>query len=136
MKHYQFWGTIVKISCVPLSFLLLKYHPNPNLALVVVMVCRLFGHIVGLFIVRTLVDLSLKDYLLRVVVPIFAIFVLSFPLSYLTHIFMEEGFIRLVCVAIMSVFSVLSTLYFIALDNGEKRLVLNLANALIVKFKH
>lgn len=136
MKHYQFWGTIVKISCVPLSFLLLKYHPNPNLALVVVMACRLLGHIVGLFIVRTLVDLSLKDYLLRVVVPIFVIFLLSFPLSYLTHIFMGEGFIRLICVTIISVLSVLSTLYFIALDNGEKRLVLNLANALIVKIKH
>lgn len=136
MKHYQFWSTIVKISCVPLSFLLLKYHPNPNLALVVVMVCRLLGHIVGLFIVRTLVELSLKDYLLRVVVPVLAIFVLSFPLSYLPYVFMEEGLLRFVSVTIVGILSVIFALYFIGLDKGEKRLVLNLANAFIVKFKH
>lgn len=136
MKHYQLWGTIVKISCVPISFLLLKYHPNPNLALFVMMVCRLLGHIVGLFIVRTLVDLSLKTYLLKVVVPIFAIFVLSFPLSYLPCLFIEEGFLRLISVTIVGVLSVAFTLYFIGLDKDEKRLVLNMANSFLVKFKH
>lgn len=136
MKHYQFWGTIVKISCVPLSLLILKYHPNPNLALIVVMICRLLGHIVGLFIVRTLVNFSLKDYFLKVVVPILIIFVLSFPISYLPHMLIEEGFLRLTCVTIMSILSVLSTLYFIAFDKGEKRLVVNMVNAFIVKFKH
>lgn len=136
MKYYQFWGSIVKISCVPLSFLILKYFPNPNLALIVMMVCRLLGHIVGLFVVRTLVDLSLKDYLFRVIVPIFVLFSLSFPLSYLPCIFIEEGILRLICVTGVSILSVISFFYFIALDKGEKRLVLNMANSFLVKFKH
>lgn len=135
MKHYQFWGTIIKISCVPLAFLILKLHPNPNWALIVMMVCRLLGHIVGLFIVKRLVDLSIHDYCIKVILPICIVFVISFPISCLPHSFITNDIIRLLCVIGISIISVILSTFFIALNNGEKHLVLNMANTLLVKFK-
>lgn len=135
MKHYQFWGTIIKISCVPLAFLILKLHPNPNWALIVMMVCRLLGHIVGLFIVKRLVDLSIHDYCIKVILPIFIVFAISFPISCLPHSFITNDIIRLLCVIGISIISVILSTFFIALNNGEKHLVLNMANTLLVKFK-
>ncbi len=135
MKHYQFWGTIIKISCVPLAFLILKLHPNPNWALIVMMVCRLLGHIVGLFIVKRLVDLSIHDYCIKVILPICIVFAISFPISCLPHSFITNDIIRLLCVIGISIISVILSTFFIALNNGEKHLVLNMANTLLVKFK-
>lgn len=135
MKHYQFWGTIVKILCVPISFLILMYYPNPSLALIVMMICRLLGHIVGLFIVRTLVNLSLRDYFFKVFVPILLVFLFSFPISYLPHMFIENGILRLISVICVGATSVIFTLFFIALDKGEKYLVLNIVNSLLIRLK-
>ncbi len=135
MKHYQFWGTIIKISCVPIAFLVLKFHSNPNLALIIMMICRLFGHIVGLFIVRKLVNLSIHDYCIKVILPICFVFAISLPISYLPHHFITNDIIRLLIVIITSFISVISTLFFIALDKGEKYIVLNMANTLLVKLK-
>lgn len=135
MKHYQFWGTIIKISCVPIAYFILKFHPNPNWALIAMMVCRLFGHIVGLFIVKKLVDLSISNYCKKVILPICFVFAISFPISYFPHHFITDEFIRLVIVTFISIISVILTLFFIVLDNGEKHLVLNMANTLLAKFK-
>lgn len=135
MKHYQFWGTIIKISCVPLAFLILKFHPNPNWALIAMMVCRLLGHIVGLYIVKRLVDLSIHDYCMKVILPIFLVFAISFTTSYFLHHFITNDILRLLSVIGISIISVILTLFFIALDKGEKQLVLNMSNALLVKFK-
>ena len=135
MKHYQLWGTLIKISCVPLAFIILKYYPNPNFALIVMMVCRLLGHVVGLFIVRTLVEFSLQDYLIKVVVPISLVFLLSYSISYLLHNLLDEGLLRLIIVTSMSIISVLLVLYYIALDKGEKLLVHNIVDSMLVKLK-
>lgn len=136
MKHYQFWGTIVKISCVPLSFIILKYHPNPNWALCIMMLCRLIGHIVGLFIVKTLVDLSLRDYLFKVILPITLVLLFSLPISYIPHFLIENGIFRLISVSVVCIISVVLTFYYIALDKGEKLLFLNMINALVLKIKN
>ena len=135
MKHYQLWGTLIKISCVPLSFIILKYYPNPNFALIVMMVCRLLGHVVGLFIVRTLVEFSLQDYLIKVVVPISLVFLLSYSISYFPHNLLDEGLLRLIVVTSLSIISVLLVLYYIALDKGEKLLVHNIVDSMLVKLK-
>lgn len=135
MKHYQVWGTIVKISCVPISFIILQYHNNPNLALVIMMICRLLGHIVGLFIVRTLVELSLRSYCLNVVVPILLVFTISLLISCLPHMYVVNDLLRLIIVTATSILTVFLTLYFVVLDKGEKHLVLGLANSLLVKIK-
>ena len=135
MKNYQFWGTIIKISCVPLSFVILRYYPNPIWALLIMMICRLLGHIVGLFIVQTLVCLSLRSYCLQVISPIFLVFIFSFPMSYLLHILIECNILRLIVVTSSSIVSVILALYFIALDKGEKQMVSNLINTLLFKIK-
>lgn len=135
MKHYQFWGTIVKILCVPISFVILKYYSNPNLALIVMLICRLLGHIVGLYIVRTLVDLSLRDYWIKVFVPILLVFLFSFPISYIPHAFIDSGLFRLISVTSVSISTVMLTLFFIALDKGEKQLALNMIDSLLIKLR-
>lgn len=135
MKNYQFWGSLVKISSVPIAFVVLKYYKQPELALLVVFICRTAGHIVGLFIVRDLVNLSLRQYLLKVVIPIMIVIMLSLGVSLPIHFLMNEGFMRLLLVTIVSVSTAGLSLYYIAFEKHERSLALQLLNGVLSKFK-
>ena len=136
MKNYQFWGSIIKICSVPIAFAVLRWYPRPELALLIVFVCRLTGHIVGLYIVRSLVGLSLKQYVVKVVVPILVVIAITFCVSLPIHFSLGEGFLRLVLVSFSGVVATGTSLFFLALDTNEKRLVFQLADGLISKIKH
>lgn len=135
MKSYQFWSSLVKISSVPIAFVVLKYYEQPELALLVVFVCRTAGHIVGLFIVRNLVNLSLRQYLLKVVLPITLVLILTLGVSLPVHFSMDEGFIRLMVVTIVGVATAGLSLYYIALEKNERNLALQLLNGVLKKIK-
>jgi len=135
MKNYQFWSSIVKISSVPIAFFVLKYYAQPELALLIVFVCRLAGHIVGLFIVRTLVGLSLREYFIKVVIPILVVTALSITVALPIHFYMAENFWRLLLVTLISVSSAGLSLYFIAFDKNERNLATQLMNGFISKFR-
>ena len=135
MKKYQFYGSIIKISSIPIAFFSLKFYQQAEWALIIVMVCRLIGHIVGLFIVRKLVNMSLKLYTVKVIIPIAIVAITTIAVAILFRLMMQEGFLRLVCVVVVSVASVGLSLYYLALDNNEKQLFLQLLNRLINKIK-
>lgn len=136
MKKYQFWSSIIKISCIPIAFFVLISFPLAELALIIVIVCRLIGHIVGLLIVRRLVNMSLRQYTYKVIIPIAIVAICSIATTYPIHRFMNEGIIRLLCVTVVGVITVGLSLYYLALDKNEKHLFLQLANGLLTKFKH
>ena len=134
MKHYQFWSSIVKISSVPISFVVLKVYSQPELALLIVFICRTLGHIVGLFIVRTLVNMSLKQYTIKVIFPIVIVIALTLIIALGIKYSMHEGILRLISVTVASVITAGISLYCIALNKREKELSLQLLNGFISKF--
>ena len=134
MKAYQFWGSIIKISAVPISYFVLKLYARPELALITVFICRTIGHIVGLFIVRTLVSFSLRDYVVHVVLPLVIVMVIGIGASYPFHILMDEGFTRLACVTVIGFVSVFFALYFICFDQRERELTRQLLYSAKLKF--
>ena len=103
--------------------------------MLVVFVCRAVGHTVGLFIVRRLVNLSLRQYTYKVVVPILIVIVLSIGISMPIHFLLTEGLVRFICVAILSVTTVAISLYYIAFDENERQLALQLVNRLLSMIK-
>ena len=135
MKNYQFWSSIVKISSVPIAFIVLKHYSRPEIALLIVFICRLAGHIIGLFVVRTLVVLSLREYFIKVVVPILIVAIISIIAALPIHFYMEENFWRLLFVTQVSVTAAGLSLYFIAFNKSERSLSMLLLNGFISKFK-
>lgn len=134
MKAYQFWGSIIKISSVPISYLILSFYARPELALITVFICRSIGHVVCLFIVRTLVKFSLRYYFIQVILPLTLVLIISVGVTYPCHVVMRPGFFRLVCVTIIGSCSVLLTLYYICFDLREKQLAKQLLNSGISRF--
>ncbi|MBP3228650.1 MAG: hypothetical protein J6M53_07735 [Bacteroidaceae bacterium] len=127
MKHYQLWGSIVKMLSIPMAYVLLCYYDVPEIALACVFLMNVLGHTVCLFVVRTLVPLSLLDYLRRVVVPILLVVAAGLLCALPLHALMEAGWVRLICVTIAVTFGVGMSMYAIALEKKEKQMLKSLA---------
>lgn len=135
MKNYQIWGSLVSISSVPIAFFLLKVYPVPEVALFVVFICASIGHGVSLYIASRLVKMSLMKYLKKVVIPIIIVLAVSLAITIPVHLYLSEGVVRLLCVTILGLVSILLSLYFLAFDNSEKQLSKQLLFGVINKLK-
>lgn len=122
MKHYQLWGSLVKMSSVPISFVLLKIYDVPEIALITVFLCGILAHTVSLFVVKSLIKISLIDYTKKVVMPIIGVIIITFITTTPLRFCMEEGVIRLMSVIAVSIITVCVSVYYIAFNDGEKQL--------------
>ncbi len=123
MRDYQLLGSILRMSSVPIAFCLLKFYDIPEIALLSVFICQVLAHTAGVFIVKRIVKMSLRDYMKKVVNPIILILLISSALLYGIHCLMAEGIIRLIVVSVSSLFIVGLFYYLIGLNDGEKELL-------------
>lgn len=130
MKHYQLWGSLVKICSVPIAYILLTYWKLPEIALVCTFLMNLFGHIVCLFVLRTLIPFSLLDYVRRVILPIAIVIGCGLSAALPFSLMMPQGAFRLLVVTTVSVLSVGLSLYFFALDISERSLIKSLLSVI------
>lgn len=135
MKDYQLWGSIIGIASVPVAYIILQFNQMPELALVTVLVCTIIGHIIGLFIVRKLVGMSIRIYIQKVLWPIFLVFVSSIITVLPVRFIFEEGIQRLICVVLLCVLSVILSTYLLVMDKTERIMVIHFWDSFISKIK-
>ena len=129
MKNYQLWGSLVKMLSVPIAFVLLKYYKVPELALVSVFVMNALGHIVCLFVLRTLISFSLRHYLNHVVIPILIVIGVELLITSPIHILMHTSGFRFIVVCLVGAITGAVALYYLALDRQEQALMRTLINS-------
>lgn len=135
MRNYQVWGGLLRMSSVPIAYFLLKVYNIPELALISVFACQSLAHLVGLFIVRNLVGMSIRDYFSKVILPIVFVLVTSSLILLGVHYLMQEGIVRLIIVSISSLIVVGVFFYYMGLNSMEKKMVIKLANSFFEKIK-
>ena len=120
MMLYQIVSSTISIMCVPAAYIALKLGAHPEMAFVCTLVFAALSHLVSLFIMKTIVQYSIKDYF-REIVWRFLILVLGtfiFPL--IPHFLMPEGLLRLVVVLVVSLIVIAPFVYFITFNNDER----------------
>lgn len=123
MVKYQLIGSTVKILSVPIAFYMMKIGYSPEWALIAVLFFDGLGFVVGMFIIKTLMPFSIRQYIRYVTFPLIPVFVLSFLIEFGLHVYITNSIIRLISVlGIGTIISVLS-FYLIAMTKEEKLLV-------------
>ena len=130
MKNYQLLSSITGISSLPLAYVLLCFFDLPELAMLSIFISSIIGHTIGLFVVRSLVGMSLFEYISKVVKPI--VFVLFFSLIIIVpfHYLMNEGFLRLIAVIVISLVSISLIVYHFTLEQNERELLNQMISSL------
>lgn len=134
MRSYQLWGSAVRLCSVPIAFFLIKYYNVPELGLIAVLFTATATHMVCLVIARNLVGFSLREYMKEVVWPIVLVFVISIGAILPLRLFLEEGFLRLVIVCVVSVIVVGLSFFYIAFNDNERQLAFQLLKPIVTLF--
>ena len=131
MMVYQTVSSTISLMCVPCSFFGLKFGMSPEFALLMVMGWAAISQIASLFILKTIVSYSIRDYVKSVLWPLLAVMIVTFWPALFIHEYMTSGFIRFLIVGITSVSVSSLGIYYIALNRSERGLI----NSFLSKFK-
>lgn len=123
MKLYQLTGSLCMLLSLPLSYATLKMGAAPEWALIICFLTMILTQIVALFVLKTIVEFTIKDYILKVLRPFFTVVILSFWIPSLIHCHMEVGIIRFITVSSTSIITTAIAVYFLGLDKSEKALI-------------
>jgi len=123
MAKYQITTSLLMVCILPVSYLSLLLGAPAESVFVWGIIFQIICQIVSLLILKTIVDYSLRDYTKQVIVPLVIISTVAFAGTYVCKLFIEDGFIRLVYLTIISCVIIISLSYHVVLNKAEKELV-------------
>lgn len=131
MKKYQLTLGLIGISTVPCAFVAMRFGASPEMALLTTTVSMVIAQCFALVILKTLVSFSIVDYCKQVLNPFIMVVVISFFIPLLPHYLLEEGFLRLMIVAIVSLVSSIIAVLIIGLNSSEKSMLKGFINKVL-----
>lgn len=133
IKWYQIVVGSVLLFNIPVSYLLLKNGSHIATPLVVSVVFMILGNATRIFFCRSMLGLSLRIYLVEVIVPILSVGILSTIPAYIVVSYMHPGWIRLIVTTVVSVIAVGTLCYTIGLTNSERIFIVNVIKPRIAR---
>lgn len=118
MKTYELTLGIIQLSIFFLSWVILKMGYPAYSVFVVAIIVNIVMFFVRLVIVSNLIDLSIKAFTLKVVIPIMGVIVLSTIPTYLLQMTLPLGSIYSIIVIISSVIFSVITMFYLGLDKN------------------
>jgi O-antigen/teichoic acid export membrane protein len=133
MKKYELTFSVINLLIIPFTFIALKFGAPPETAFIVYLIMSIFVQIGCLLVLRTIVILSLRLYVKKLLLPIIAVVVLTFPMIYGIHIILPCSIISIVAeYVIMTIFATIA-FYFLVLDSTEKSFIKNILHKILKK---
>ena len=120
VKRYQSIIGGILLAIVPISYVVLKNGGDPNSVYIVYLLVCSIALIARLLIIKSLIDLSLKQYFFHVILRCTIVFIVSFLISSIFSIILPNGLIYsiLSCVLIATIVLIIS--YTIGLTKTER----------------
>lgn len=135
IKLYQFVVGVITILNIPISYCALKYvHTDAVTVYAVSLTLAVVAFVVRLWIVKRLVDFSMRFYFRTVILRILLLATLSVPLPLWLHSIMEEGFASCVAVVVVSVVSSCIFIYALGMNSSERTVVMNVVRNRIKQY--
>lgn len=136
MRKYQVITSLLELTMIPIAYTCLKMGANPPAVFVVSFFVSLVVLVVGLFILRDIVHVSLKDYSTKVVFPLLIASVLSIILPLTLNMLMEESLWRVVSVFIVSIISSFLGFFFFAVTSQERKSIISISKTTLNKVRN
>lgn len=125
IKVYQSILGSLLLLIVPLAYMTLKFGFPPESVFIVHLTVAILGQCVRVALLRPMIKFSLKDYFMKVILKSSVILCTSPLLPFVCYLILPDSFLRFVLVCLASVVSVITLIYFFAMDSSEKSLIYN-----------
>ncbi|MVZ65280.1 lipopolysaccharide biosynthesis protein [Sphingobacterium sp. DK4209] len=131
IRKFQLWEGGILLLIIPISYVLLKSGFGPTSTLIVHLIISILVQIVRVLIVSKAVEFSNLTYFNKVLLKLCITIPFCMVFPYIIFHYMEEGWIRLLLLSVVSLLSVGGFGYLLGLDQTEKEFV----NHFLTKFK-
>ena len=135
IRTYQSVVGGILLLILPISYLCLKLGMPAYSVFIVHLLVECVAQASRLFILRNLINISLREYVFKVLFVVVIVSLLSLILPLGIHLLLDEGFIRFVLVCLISLISVSFFSYLIGLNEGERHFVVEKVAGAISKLK-
>ena len=132
IRNYHLISTVVSLFTLPLGYFVLKYSSTPVLIFVVHFFMVLMGQIVGLFLLKKVFPISIKEYVREVVLPLMLTVLVSL-IAPVSLMFMNPGWGRFVLIFVVSIASVLLFSYILGLKQTERQMIIEVVRKRVKK---
>ena len=123
IKKYQIVVGGLQLFNLPISYLFLKYGFFPQIIVAVgifISLCCLF---LRLYMLRSMIQLSIIQFLRRVVFNVGLVSVISIIIPYIMAIYFDNGLKSFILTSIFSLLSTSATIFFVGCDHNERQFV-------------
>ena len=125
VKRYQAICGTIMLMILPISYIFLKMGMHAYVVFIVHFCMEAICQVARLLLLRNLIQLSIKQYLLHIYKPIFLVVALSVVIPYIVYSNMDSCFLRLVFVGMACVISVGAMSFFFGLEKSERQFLKN-----------
>ena len=134
IRNYQIVVSAVLSLNFGFSYLVLKNGGTPESTYFLAIAAAFGALVVRLLFVKKQIGISIGDYIRTVYLNIFVVTAISLIIPVFLVRIMESGWIRFICVVLVSVICTSLSVLFIGCDGGERRFILDYAIKFISKF--
>lgn len=129
IKKYQIIISVCILLNFPLVYLSYKVGQPVYSAWIIRIIVHIITFIVRLLYMKIKLEFPIRQYIKKVILPIFIVAILSIPLPLLLVIYLKKCILTFVIIVIVCLLVVISIIYWIGLENTER----NLINSIITK---
>lgn len=120
IKRYQIIMSFFAFWVFPLTWLAYSRGLPVEWCYFFFILIYFFLDFLRIYLVKDLIELPVKDFIIQVFLRIFIVIAGSLPIPCLLHVFLPGGFVRLMVVLVSSTLSLGMFIFFLGLDPAEK----------------
>lgn len=125
IKRFISWVSGLNLLIVPIGYLFLKLGYDPESTMIISLIMTILVQIVRLFVLKKLLKFSILDYIKKVCIPTFLVFLLSPIIPYSIKQIAQDSLIYSLLICLISAISVVIFMWFIGLNKEEKNIILS-----------
>lgn len=115
---------------LPIAYIMLKYGMKPYTIFIMVILEECLGLIIKLVISHNITGLNIYKFIKRVLLPSIITFGLVFCVCYLFYMVMDESFIRLIFICLLSILTMIILCFCYTLNEIEKIKIIDMIRSL------
>lgn len=131
MRLYQLSTGFFSLLLVVISIILLKIGLLPESVFVATFVITVINQLASLYILRSLVSFSLKEYIKDVVLPCLLVTILAIGPTLLLKVFVKDTWISFIIVVLFGVIISMLASYLVGMNRSEKKMAMQFVNKFI-----
>lgn len=136
IKLYQLSISILFVAQFIIAYILLKSGFPAYSPFIAMTILSIIGLIVRLMVLRHDNQFPVKDYLKRVILPIFAVTITTIPLPYIYSQLTEINILNLILTSTISTACLFCTIYTLGTNATEKEIIKDRCKSVFSKIKH